>query len=651
MTEAIARRAAWAAVLLLAAYAPLARAQDDEPDPERKHARATFHAFAKAAAQAKNDPEKMKRALLCLDLSEVADAKREETGRERVVQLAKLLGEVKHIPEQLIPDDPKGDAFVVYQDPDTKAELAIDRVGRNWRFTSGSVAAIPAIYRAAEARRLARQQARKAGAPPPPEPGTAPPPATAPPAAAAAPRFEHLHDWLRARVPDAFKGRAFLLEYWQWLGLLILGGIGVLLHLFVVLVLSVAIVKALEAQEMEADRQLTKQGVRPFGLLVMAAFWWVGIGWLGLHADVLRFVTITIQTVAAIAGVWGAYRLVDVVCSALERKALESESKFDDLLVPLVRKSLKVAVVAFGAVFIADTLQFSIKSLLAGLGLGGLAFALAAQDTVKNFFGSLTVVLDRPFEVGDWVLIDGIEGSVEEVGFRSTRIRTFYDSVITIPNAKLLTAVVDNMGRRAYRRWKAKLGVAYHTTPEQLEALTEGIRELIRCHPYTRKDYFQIWVTGFGDSAIEILIYAFFETPDWTRELRERQRLILDMLRLCEQLEIEIAFPTQTIHVVNAPEAKAAERAAEDAVRAKSTVQAQDVGRAVAQRVLEPAARTTARLAAIEKAADRLREEEEQRRKDEELQRQEEAQARGAVEQTSTAEVAPNADEAAGGDG
>lgn len=600
--------------MLLLACAPL-WAQDGEPDPDLAHARATFHTFSKAAVQAKDDAEKMVRAQTCLDLSEVDEAVQAKVGEERVQQLRRVLESVKHVPEQLIPDDPKAEAFVLYRDPQGAGEIVLDRVGRNWLFNAETVEQLPALAKVVDARRKAIEDAKEKGEPPPDPSGAKPipkPKASGPPAA---PKYEHVADWLRAHVPDTLRGRAFLLEIWQWIGLALLAALGVLAHLIVIRLLAAVIVQALKSQEMDADAKEARNGVRPFGLLVMAGVWWFGLSWLGLHADVLKFVSTGIKTVAAIAGVWGAYRLVDVIAGALERKAALSESKFDDLLVPLVRKSLKVAVVAFGIVFVADVLQFSIKSLLAGLGLGGLAFALAAQDTVKNFFGSLTVVLDRPFEVGDWVLIDGIEGSVEELGFRSTRIRTFHNSVITIPNAKLLTAVVDNMGRRQYRRWTTKLGVAYHTTPDQLEALTEGIRELIRTHPYTRKDYFQVYVTGLADSAIEILVYTFFTTPDWGRELRERQRLILDMLRLCEALGVEIAFPTQTLHVVNVNEAETAERAAEDAVQATTSDEAQNVGRLIAQRLLAPEARRTQRLVASELEMDRRREIEEERQR------------------------------------
>jgi MscS family membrane protein len=247
--------------------------------------------------------------------------------------------------------------------------------------------------------------------------------------------------------------------------------------------------------------------------------------------------------------VWAVFRLVDLFAANLEGWAQKTESRYDDLLVPLVRKTLKVLGTVFALVFVASNLGFNVTSLLAGVGLGGLAFALAAQDTVRNFFGSLTVVFDRPFKVGDWITVAGVEGVVEEVGVRSTRIRTFYNSLISLPNSNLINTHVDNYGERQYRRWNPSLGVTYDTPPEVLDAFCEGIRELIRNHPYTRKDYFHVYMKGFGASSLDIMVYMFFECPSWDVELQEKHRLILDILRLAQGLGVEFAFPTQTVHL------------------------------------------------------------------------------------------------------
>jgi MscS family membrane protein len=208
-----------------------------------------------------------------------------------------------------------------------------------------------------------------------------------------------------------------------------------------------------------------------------------------------------------------------------------------------------VFVVVIGIVFAADNLNIDVTSLLAGLGLGGLAFALAAKDLLGNFFGSVTVLLDRPFSIGDWVVIGDIEGTVEQVGFRSTRVRTFYNSLVTMPNSILTTTKIDNMGARRFRRMKQILSVTYDTSPEKIEAFCEGIRKIIQLHPYMRKDYYQVYFNEYGAASLNVLVYVFWATPDWSMELRERHRFLLDILRLAKQLDVEFAFPTQTLYL------------------------------------------------------------------------------------------------------
>jgi MscS family membrane protein len=257
----------------------------------------------------------------------------------------------------------------------------------------------------------------------------------------------------------------------------------------------------------------------------------------------------TIQVFGTFAAVWAAWRFTDLISEILMDKALKTDNKFDDVLVPLVRKTVKIFIVAFGLIYGAQSLHINVIPLITGLGIGGLAFAFAAKDTIENFFGSIAVILDRPFEVGDWVNIGGTEGTVIELGFRSTRIRTFYDSLITVPNAVLVRATVDNYGKRRYRRWKTYIGVQYDTPPEKMVQFVEGIRQLIKEHPHTRKDYFHVYYNQFGPSSLDILLYVFHEVPDWSIELQERERLFIDIVKLAAELGVSFAFPTQTIHL------------------------------------------------------------------------------------------------------
>ena len=179
------------------------------------------------------------------------------------------------------------------------------------------------------------------------------------------------------------------------------------------------------------------------------------------------------------------------------------------------------------------------------MGLGGLAFALAAKDTVANLFGSATIFASRPFQIGDWVYIDGTEGTVESVGFRSTRVRTFYNSLISVPNAKVVDSVVDNYGARQYRRVKAMLGLTYDTPPDKLEAFVVGVRELIANHPKTRKDLFEVHFYEFGPSSLNVLVYFFLSGRQLERGTASTPSLVLGVPQVGAKIggELRLSYP------------------------------------------------------------------------------------------------------------
>lgn len=521
-----------------AALPPNLRAQDAAPTPEAPapaapvpaelaSARATMRTFLTDMERAsKGEQRGLAHAAACLDLSGVNETLRGKKGQELAIQLKQVIDRVRFVVFEEIPEDPAGEPYVFHRDMSGRGDVIIARQsdGR-WLFTAESVAALPDLVRALEHRAIV------AGA-------TEIPFHLAPSL------------WLREHVPASLHVTGFLLEHWQWLGLLLLTLAGVLADRLLVGLITLLARLWLRRKGLPLDAALVARGARPFGLLAMALVWRLGDVLLALPMQAHNILLVAVNFVVAASGVWGAYRLVDVVAEALAVRAAKTDTRFDDLLVPLVRKTAKVFIGAMGLVFVAETMEMSISSLLAGVGLGGLAFALAAQDTLRNLFGSLTVVVDRPFQVGDWVVIDGgVEGTVEEVGFRSTRIRTFYDSVVSLPNALLLTSKVDNLGVRRHRRWKTMVSITYDTPPDTTEAFCEGIRELVRQHPYTRKDYFQVYLNAFSPSSIDILLYVFHEVPDWSTELRERQRLMLDIMRLAGAMGVQFAFPTQTLHV------------------------------------------------------------------------------------------------------
>ncbi len=243
-----------------------------------------------------------------------------------------------------------------------------------------------------------------------------------------------------------------------------------------------------------------------------------------------------------------------IVFQFFSKAAKKTENTLDDQLLPVVEKLVIIIIWAFGIIYILDYLEVNVTALLAGISIGGLALALAAQDTVKNFFGSIMIFLDRPFQIGDWIHFKDVDGTVEEVGIRSTRIRTFANSLTYVPNALLADSIVDNMGLRVYRRYKTEIGITYDTNPEIIEKFVQGIREIIKMHPTTRKDYFEVHLNSFGASSINILIYMFFEAPSWTDELRGKHEVLYAIIKLADRIGVRFAFPTQTLHIEEMPE-------------------------------------------------------------------------------------------------
>lgn len=350
-------------------------------------------------------------------------------------------------------------------------------------------------------------------------------------------------------VPPAWKRPLWGLHVWQWVGifgLLVIGG-AVRWTGRSVLPRIARWLTATETTMMLP--QAVRRAMAPSATLLMLVVWSIGLEFLDLGALLMASIWFFLKLALTISAIFAFYRLIDVFTGYAAARGARLNMRVDQVLVPLLQKTLKVIVIAVGAILFVKILGFEVTPLVAGLGVGGLAFGLAAQDTLKNFFGSVNVVFDRPFQVGDWVRLGDVEGTVESVGLRSSRIRTFYNSQVTIPNSEIMTSRIDNLGRRRYRRISCMISVTYATRPEQLEAFCEGIRELIRRHPYTRKDYYHCWVNEFAASSVNILLYCFHETPEWGTELRERHRLFLDIIRLAQKLGVDFAFPTQTVHL------------------------------------------------------------------------------------------------------
>lgn len=304
----------------------------------------------------------------------------------------------------------------------------------------------------------------------------------------------------------------------------------------------------------ELDDMLLDQLKRPTGFLVLIGGLWLSISFLGLPSepvDLAGYAAELVRILLIINLGWFLFNLVGLLDAWLGHWTQKTESTLDDHLLPFIRKGLRIFVIVMMGLMMAQTLGYPISGLLASLGIGGLAVALAAKDSLANIFGSLMIILDRPFQIGDWVKAGDIEGTVEEIGFRSTRVRTFAKTLITIPNSTLTNLAIDNFSRMPKRRIKMSVGVSYATTPAQMRDAVEKIRTLLRTHPAIDQEFFLVNFTDFGASSLDILVYCFTSTTVWGEYLNAREDICLQIMDILEEMGLEIAFPSRTVYLHN----------------------------------------------------------------------------------------------------
>ncbi len=270
--------------------------------------------------------------------------------------------------------------------------------------------------------------------------------------------------------------------------------------------------------------------------------------------DIRRFIGSLVNGATVALVMWFAIRLVDGLAEIWIEKASLTDSRLDDQLVPIVRRSSKVFFFVIGVVLVLQNMGYSVGSLLAGLGIGGVALAMASKDTVANLFGSLVIFLDKPFQIGDWIEMGDMEGTVEEVGLRTTRVRTFSNSLVTVPNAMFTTTIINNWSRMKKRRIKMTIGVTYDTPPDKVDALVNAIRKIIAEDDKIHNDFYLVNFDNFGPSSLDIFIYCFTVTTNWGEFLQAKQEFMLQVMGAVTELGLSFAFPTQSVHVESLPE-------------------------------------------------------------------------------------------------
>jgi MscS family membrane protein len=495
-----------------------------------KSPRETMRTFLEAMDEVKNGKNDVRssfdQAARTFNLSEVEENFRERVGRRSAERLINTIDRIAKINLENIPQYSSGSKWYfrkqVIESGEQKidAEIAIEKNADGaWRFSIRTVETIDALYST-----MAHL-----------------------PVVTGVIEYKNWRTRFKSKMPKWMGEETFLFTKGQWVGFIVIFIIGILALSFVRLITTKYIHDLVKKESLNFKEKDHFKSTLPFGLLAFSLICLGGIRLLELDLDSYQFLVRAFYILTAFSSVWSSLKIVDLISMHFAKVAKDTSNKFDDVLVPMLAKTAKVVVISFGAILVAHSLTFDIGSILAGLGIGGVAVALAAKDTISNLFGSVTVIIDQPFLMGDYVVLDkGLEGTVEEVGFRSTRIRTPYQSVVSLPNNVLANMAIDNYGMRTMRRFRTHFHAESSTSALILEDFCERIRYLINIHQLIDNHTSQVYVHDMTEKSITILINIFFQTTDGNVELQERHKFILEVLKLANEVGIKFSQQSPT---------------------------------------------------------------------------------------------------------
>ena len=469
----------------------------------------------------------------CLNLADIPAVAREEVGGQLAHKLCQIILKNRSVVYQDIPDSNYSDAYVWLSRPEGSVELVRLPDGQRkgeWVFTRHTVRSIDALYDHFENLPYGEIPLSVSTARLRPDPWRAP------------------ELWLRERMPGWAKGDlvpnpALRVEAYQLLGVPLLAVLAFAVSWLSSRLLTAVVGRglALARWKLPADQVLKR--LRPAGRLIacLAVRW--GILLLDVDKMLLGPILTVLNPLVWVLAAWMVFRLIDLVGAVFHAHSIDSKTRvpFTEMVWPVASVATKIVLALALVLHLMALFAWDVTAVLTGLGIGGVAFALGAQDSLRNLFGSFTLLADRPFVVGETVQIgEGGLGVVERVGLRSTSIRTVDDTLMVVPNSNLTTMNITNFGRRRYRRFIGRIAVAHGTSRQRLAAFCDGIRTMALQLDGTRKDHCEAAVHDVTTSGIEIQITVYFEVAIGRQEADTREALLLGCLRVAEELRIDL---------------------------------------------------------------------------------------------------------------
>jgi MscS family membrane protein len=362
---------------------------------------------------------------------------------------------------------------------------------------------------------------------------------------------QQMDAWLLSHVPLPLQRIGpYQLAWWQWLALLLL--------LFCAWGLSSPLgrisrrllTRVARRTGTPVDDALFNNLGGPIRLAWTTVLCVAGLPWLGLHEQARGSVHSGLRAAGLLAFFWALLRVVDVLRRNLADSSWGLHHPASRSLLPIAAKLAELFVVALALLSFLSELGYPVTSLVAGLGIGGVAVALGAQKTLENLFGAFAIGTDQPFLQGDTVRVGDLVGTVEVIGLRSTRIRTADRTLVTIPNGKLADMQIESLSARDRLRFNCTLGLGYDTGPAQLRAVLAGLERVLREHPRLWPDTVTVRFSGFAESSLNVDVMAWFLTSDWNEFLAIREDTLLRFMEVVEREGSSFAFPTRTLHMV-----------------------------------------------------------------------------------------------------
>jgi MscS family membrane protein len=468
------------------------------------------------------------RAARCLDLSELAPSARANLGPVLAFKLKYVIDRIFRVYLQEVPNDPDGPRLVLYRGPIGRIVLARrdDEAGNKvWTFTSATVDQVERMFAQVlnlpADEQLAESAHIRLGPDLLHEPGI----------------------WLRVHLPAWLRQTHLGLEDYQWLAVLAALALAWLASWLVRWLVGHLLVGFFHLAQTDADRDLVRSKLRSLQTLAFFLVLYKLAEWLDLPAALAAHLYVVQKLILTVVLTWAALQWTDLGSLFYQRREQKKPQRgLGSLIVPFTTRMIKLGLILTAATYLVY--QFgqgeSLTRFLTGLGIAGLAVSLAAQDSLRNLFGTLLLIGDRTFRIGDRIVIGGQEGVVEQVGFRSTRLRTPEDSLLVLPNALLANGIIDNLGLRNYRHVCVPFFVAVNTPLDRLEKLRDAVRGFLTAHAGVDPERVHVHVKCFGKAGIDLEASAYFEAQDAEAEKQARELLVSEIVRQARALGVEL---------------------------------------------------------------------------------------------------------------